>query len=110
LLAVQRLFALEVEDVVTDLERRTEVEAELDDRARIDGAPRADDRTHAHRVDRRVPARLVHDQGEVVLRGEVEDVVFSPAELGRLALEGPKRHRVELGVDPIGDATVEGLK
>ena len=63
-------------------------------------------------MDGRVPARLVHDEVQVVLGREVDDAVAAPPELDRLTLHGASHHRVELIGDPIGDRdriAVEGL-
>ena len=67
LLAVLALGADQVQQVVLDLERRAEVEPEPHHRPQVGGAARADQRPDAQRVHGRVPARLVHDQVEVVL-------------------------------------------
>src|SRR5690349_25137757 len=70
LLAVHPLGANQIEQVVTDLEGRTEVKPESHQRIRIRPTARSDDRADAKGMNGRVPARLVHDQLEVVRRSE----------------------------------------
>ena len=105
LLAVLLLGAEEVEQVVLDLERRAEVEAEAHERPQVSRA--ADQRPGAQRVHGRVPARLVHDQVEVVLGLQRGHAVVAPAELGGLALERAQGHRVELRQHPVAEVLAE---
>ena len=105
LLAVLLLGADQVEQVVLDLERRAEVEAEAHERPQVLHA--ADQRPGAQRVHGRVPARLVHDQVEVVLGLERGDAVVAPAELGGLALERAQGHRVELRQHAVAEVLAE---
>ena len=107
LLAVCRLVADEVEQIVTDLEGRAEVKPEAHQRRQFRRAARPDDRADPQRMDGGVPARLVHDQVEVVLGLQLLDIVELPPDLGRLSLQGAHRHRVELGPDQVGEVPIE---
>ena len=58
-------------------------------------------------MDGRVPARLVHDQVEVVLGRQARGAIPAPSQFGRLALQRAHGHRVELGVNAFGQVPVE---
>jgi hypothetical protein len=73
----------------------------------VDPTRRAEQRAHAQRMDRRVPARLVHDQVEVVVGPDLRRRVALPAQLGGLALQRAQRHRVELVEQAVGQRGVE---
>ena len=107
LLSVERLVADQVEQVVLDLERRAQVEPEPHHRPEVGPPTRPQQRPYPQGVDGRVPARLVHDEVEVVLGRQPRHGVAAPAELGRLALEGPQRHGVELVEQAFAQVVVE---
>ena len=60
-------------------------------------------------MNRRVPARLVHDQIEVVVGPQVADPVATPAQLARLALDRSARHQIEFVGDPRGKPAPQPL-
>ena len=60
-------------------------------------------------MDRRVPARLAHDEVEVVVRRQLHGSVATPAELDGLPLHGVARHPVELLRHQAGEARTELL-
>jgi hypothetical protein len=84
LLAVPSPIANQVEDVVLDLERRTEQETEQVEAVGVDRAGRPDQCSDAAGVDARVPARLLENQPQIVVLGQLDDVVARPTELERL--------------------------
>ena len=106
LLAVLALGADQVQQIVLDLERRAEVEAEPHHRPQVGLAAGADQGPDPQGMDGRVPAGLVHDQLEVVLGLQLLHAIPAPAELGRLALERAQRHGVELGQEALGEFAV----
>jgi hypothetical protein len=107
LLAVDGLRAREVEDVVADLERGTEEEPEPEHRGEVDGPPGADQGPDAQRQQGRVPAGLLHDQVEVVVRRQVGAAIPLPSQLARLAVDCLAGHEVELRPDPCGEPPPE---
>ena len=101
LLAVHRLGPGEVEDVVPDLERRAQEEAEPQQRSRSPARLRVPiSAPDPQRQQRRVPAGLLHDQVEVVVR--VRSVRLSRCQPSstRLPVDGLPGHEVELRPDP----------
>ncbi len=107
LLAVKPFVTHQVQQIVADLERGTEVKTEPHQRAEFGGAARAHDCSDAQRMDGGVPARLVHDQIQIVVGPEFLDVVELPAHFGCLALEGAHRHRVEFSPHQLGQVAIE---
>ncbi len=91
---------IEIEQVVADLERGPEMEAELADAIEVGGRSRADEGAHAQRIDGCVPARLGADQGQIVIRLEIDDVVLPPGQFLGLPLDGPLSHRQILSRHP----------
>ena len=90
------LVGFEVENVVLDLERRAEEEAEADQRVEIGRPARGDHRAHAQGMDRRQPAGLLHHHGQIIGLADVLHVVAPPAELQRLTLDRLPRHALGL--------------
>src|SRR5689334_9634155 len=107
ILAVPGLVADEVEHVVADLEGGAEIEAETRDGVQRHRAGRADQRSDPERPHRRVPARLLSDELEIVAGLEVHDVVRPPAEFGGLALDRAGEHVNELVGHSLGQPGTE---
>ena len=77
----EKRLAVEVEDVILDLEGRAHVVAEAVEAVGIDLAVAADDGADPDGVDAGIPACLFQDHPQVVLRLEVDAVFVHPAEL-----------------------------
>ena len=75
------------------------MEPELDHRIEVGRPPGADQGADPERQHRRVPARLLHDELEVVVRLEVDPVVPAPTELEGLSGHRLPAHEVELHHD-----------
>jgi hypothetical protein len=101
LLAVPALVADQVQDVVLNLERRAEQEAEQVEACCVDRACRPDQCPDPAGVDGRVPAGLPEDHPQVVVLSQVEDVVARPPELQRLALDRLEDEVLRLVEDPV---------
>src|SRR5262249_5779260 len=92
LLAVAAYVAGQVEEVVLNLKRGTEIAAETVEPIEVEIASRRDQRADATGMDEAVPARLLQDHPQVVVVGDVAAVVAHPAKLHRLALERLLHH------------------
>src|SRR5215469_9603743 len=101
LLAVLGLIADQVQDVVLDLERRAEQETEQVEAVGVDRSGCPDQCSDAARVDARVPARFLEDQPQIVVLGQLEDIVARPTELERLALNRLQDEMLRLMEDPV---------
>src|SRR3984885_15371783 len=88
LLAVSRHVPVEVQDVVCDLERRADEEAEAIEPVENPIAGIRDKGTDRQRVNEAVPGGLLQHETKIVVRRDSEIVVAHPAELHGLPLEG----------------------
>src|SRR5208282_6877000 len=75
---------LEVEEIVLDLERDAEEEAQADQRVERHSAARPDQAAHAHWIDREEPASFLKHHPQVILVAEIGSVFTLPAEFERL--------------------------
>jgi hypothetical protein len=96
LLAVTGVVAGQVQEVVLDLERRPEEEAEAHELVEVHAVAGADQRANPARVDGRVPAGLLQRHREVVGFADGEAVLAPPAQLERLSLHRFAHHALGL--------------
>ena len=87
LLAVARLVTHKVEDVILNLETRTEIEPKQIEPVSIELAVSRNQCADPAWMDARIPARLFEDHAQVVVFVQIENIVTRPAELERLALD-----------------------
>ena len=100
LLAVSRNVPVEVQDIVGDLERRSEQVAEAIEPIEISIVAIGDKGADPQRVDEAVPSGLLQHETKIVVRRDREIVVSHPAKLHGLPLEGLNDQMINFLEDP----------
>src|SRR5918994_846179 len=107
LLAVHGRGTREVENVVPDLEGRTQKEPEPQHRFQIGSSLGTNQGAYSQRQHSRVPACLLHDQVQVVIRSEVGTAFALPSQFQSLSIDRLPSHEVELRPDPTAKTPAE---